>query len=98
MKIDLASFLNQKKELFTDSGLEKVTGLNSEEIQDYATGNKNPTIAKLKKIENAIHCFGQEILNELDDLENIKTGLEEMKLFKKGELKTTLAKDFLNEL
>lgn len=35
---------------------------------------------------------------ELDVLRNIKVGLEEMKSFKNGELKTTLAKDFLNEL
>lgn len=31
-------------------------------------------------------------------LENIKAGLEEVRLFKKGKLKTTSAKDFLNEL
>jgi hypothetical protein len=31
-------------------------------------------------------------------LENIKAGLEEVKLFKKGKLKTTPANDFLNEL
>ena len=29
---------------------------------------------------------------------NIKAGLEEVQLFKKGKLKTTPAKDFLNEL
>ena len=31
-------------------------------------------------------------------LDNIKSGLTEMQLFKKGKLKTTSAKDFLNEL
>jgi hypothetical protein len=31
-------------------------------------------------------------------LDNIKAGLEEVRLFKKGKLKTTPAKDFLNEL
>ncbi|MBK9256457.1 MAG: hypothetical protein IPM42_13300 [Saprospiraceae bacterium] len=31
-------------------------------------------------------------------LENIKAGLEEVRLFKNGKLKTTPAKDFLNEL
>jgi len=31
-------------------------------------------------------------------LDNIKAGLEEVRLFKKGELKTTSAIDFLNEL
>ena len=33
-----------------------------------------------------------------DILQNIKLGLEEVQLFKKGKLKTTSAKDFLNEL
>jgi hypothetical protein len=32
-----------------------------------------------------------------DVLENIKAGLEEVRLFKEGKLKTTSAKDFLNE-
>lgn len=31
-------------------------------------------------------------------LANIKKGLQEMQLFKKGKLKTTSAKDFFNEL
>jgi hypothetical protein len=31
-------------------------------------------------------------------LDNIKAGLEEVRLFKKDKLKTTPAKDFLNEL
>ena len=31
-------------------------------------------------------------------LDNVKAGLEEVRLFKKGKLKTTPAKDFLNEL
>ena len=30
--------------------------------------------------------------------ENIKAGLQEVRLYKKGKLKTTSAKDFLNEL
>lgn len=36
--------------------------------------------------------------DETSVLENIKVGLEEVALFKKGKLKTTSAKDFLNEL
>lgn len=31
-------------------------------------------------------------------IENIKSGLKEVRLFKKGKLKTTSSKDFLNEL
>jgi hypothetical protein len=33
-----------------------------------------------------------------DILENIKNGLEEVKLFEEGKLKTTPAKEFLDEL
>ncbi|MBS1760074.1 MAG: hypothetical protein JST23_08135 [Bacteroidetes bacterium] len=33
-----------------------------------------------------------------DVLKNIKAGLQEVKLFKKGKLKTSSAKDFLDEL
>jgi hypothetical protein len=31
-------------------------------------------------------------------LQNVKAGLDEVALFKKGKLKTTSSKDFLNEL
>jgi predicted transcriptional regulator len=66
MKTDIVSFLNHYKEMFPESGLKKITGLNSKEIEDYTTGNKKPTVAKLKKIENAIRCFGQEIVEDVD--------------------------------
>ena len=46
----------------------------------------------VKKIEMDDEPTKEDILN------NIKNGLEEMQLFKKGKLKTTSAKDFLNEL
>ena len=39
---------------------------------------------------------GEESKEEI--LSNIRKGLDEVKLFKKGKLKTTSAKDFLNEL
>lgn len=46
----------------------------------------------VKKIETDGEPTREEILD------NIKTGLEEVELFKKGKLKTTPAKDFLDEL
>lgn len=46
----------------------------------------------VKKIET------DEVPNKSDVLDNIKEGLQEVRLFKKGKLKTTSAKDFLNEL
>ena len=46
----------------------------------------------VKKIEAADESAKEQVL------QNIKAGLQEVKLFKKGKLKTTPAKDFLNEL
>ena len=46
----------------------------------------------VKKIETDEEPTKEDILN------NIKTGLKEVELFKKGKLKTSSAKDFLNEL
>ena len=46
----------------------------------------------VKKIEMDEEPSKEDIIN------NIKTGLQEMQLFKKGKLITTSAKDFLNEL
>lgn len=47
----------------------------------------------VKKVLKALNVTFVE--NDNSVLENIKTGLEEMKLFKNGELKTSPAKDFL---
>lgn len=46
----------------------------------------------VKKIETDEEPKKEEILN------NLKKGFEEMALIKKGKLKTTSLKDFLNEL
>ena len=46
----------------------------------------------VKKIEDAGESSKEQVL------QNIKAGLQEVKRFKKGKLKTTPAKAFLNEL
>ncbi|MVN21284.1 hypothetical protein [Mucilaginibacter arboris] len=46
----------------------------------------------VKKIETDEEPTKEEII------ENLKAGLEEVRLFEKGKLKTTPAKEFLNEL
>ncbi len=46
----------------------------------------------VKKIETDGDSAKQDVLD------NIKAGLEEVRLFKRGELKTTPGKDFLDEL
>jgi len=49
-------------------------------------------LSYVKKIETDEETSTEEIIK------NIKTGLKEVELYKKGNLKTTSAKDFLNEL
>jgi hypothetical protein len=49
-------------------------------------------LSYVKKIETDDESSKAQIL------EGIKAGLEEVKLYKNGKLKTTPAKDFLNEL
>jgi hypothetical protein len=49
-------------------------------------------LSYVKKIET------DEEPTKVDIAANIKAGLKEVQLFKKGKLKTTPAKDFLNEL
>jgi hypothetical protein len=54
---------------------------------------------ELQLVEKVLEALNiQFIENDSSVMENIKSGLEEMKLFKKGNLKTTPAQDFLNEL
>ena len=59
---------------------------------------KNKT--QLSILKNLAKEMGMsfETKKEESILDNIKNGLQEMQLFKKGKLKTTSAKDFLNEL
>lgn len=51
-----------------------------------------------KKLQYVKKIETDELPSKADILDNIKTGLKEMQLFKKGKLKTTSAKDFLNQL
>ncbi|MGM8362444.1 hypothetical protein ACSV4D_11060 [Flavobacterium sp. ARAG 55.4] len=54
--------------------------------------------AELVMIKKVLKALNITFVENDSVLENIKAGLEEMHLYKKGELKTTTAKDFLNEL
>jgi len=49
-------------------------------------------LSYVKKIETDEEPSKEEIIN------NLKEGLKEVQLYKKGKLNTTSAKDFLNEL
>ncbi|MGG7035167.1 MAG: type II toxin-antitoxin system HicB family antitoxin [Flavobacterium sp.] len=61
-KFDAVSFLNYYKGIFTNSALEKITGINQKQIQHYATGYRKPRPEQRQKIENALHKLGKELL------------------------------------
>lgn len=61
-KFDTASLLNYYKGIFTNSALERITGINQKQIQHYASGHRNPRLAQRIKIETALHNLGKELL------------------------------------
>lgn len=62
-KFDAESFLNFYKKTFTNSALERMTGINQKQFQHYASGLKKPRIAQVKKIETAMHNLGRELMS-----------------------------------
>src|SRR5579872_5086067 len=53
-KYDAESFLKHYKGIFTNSALERITGINQKQFQHYASGLKKPRRAQAKKIETAL--------------------------------------------
>jgi predicted RNase H-like HicB family nuclease len=62
-KFDTQSLLNYYKKVFTNSALERMTGINQKQLQHYSTGLKKPRPAQVKKIETALHQLGNELLS-----------------------------------
>lgn len=61
-KFDAESLLNYYKGIFTKSALERITGINQQQLHHYATGLKKPRPTQVKKIEAALHSLGHELL------------------------------------
>ncbi|UOX32405.1 type II toxin-antitoxin system HicB family antitoxin [Flavobacterium sediminilitoris] len=61
-RFDTISLLNYYKGIFTNSALEKMTGINQKQIQHYTTGHRKPRPEQRKKIEKAFHSLGHELL------------------------------------
>jgi predicted RNase H-like HicB family nuclease len=61
-KFDTESLLAYYKGIFTNSALEKITGINQRQLQHYSSGLKKPRETQRKKIENALHKLGGELL------------------------------------
>ncbi len=61
-KFDTESFLNYYRKIFTNAALERLTGINQKQLQHYASGLKKPRRAQIKKISDAIHNLGKELI------------------------------------
>ena len=61
-KFDTESLLSYYNGVFTNSALERITGINQKQIQHYASGHRKPRPAQTKKIESALHKLGSELL------------------------------------
>jgi predicted RNase H-like HicB family nuclease len=60
-KYDMPSFLQYYAYAFTLSGLERITGVNQRQLSHYINGVKRPGEKTVRKIENRIHLFANEI-------------------------------------
>jgi predicted RNase H-like HicB family nuclease len=59
---DTQSFMNYYNKLFSNVALERLTGINQKLLHHYSSGLKKPRPAQRKKIENALHNLGKELL------------------------------------
>ena len=61
-KFETASLLQHYRGIFTNSALERITGINQRQLQRYASGESKPRAAQVEKIANALHSIGRELL------------------------------------
>ena len=60
-KYDMPSFLQYYAYSFTLAGLEQITGVKQRQLNHYINGIKKPGEKTVRKIENRIHVFANEI-------------------------------------
>lgn len=60
---DVPSFLQYYRNAFTLAGLEKITGVAQGQLSHYLNGVSRPNAKTTKKIQNALHSFGQDLMN-----------------------------------
>jgi len=61
-QFDAESLLQRYKGIFTNSALERLTGINQRQLQHYASGISKPRPEQAKKIQHALHKLGKELL------------------------------------
>lgn len=60
-KFDMPSFLQYYAYAFTLAGLERITGVAQGQLSHYINGTRKPSEKTIRKIEDRIHAFGNEI-------------------------------------
>lgn len=58
---DISSFLETYSKIFSKSALERMTGINQKQLFHYASGLRKPSERTVKKIDDAIHRFAEEL-------------------------------------
>ena len=61
-RFDAESLLTHYKGIFTNSALERMTGINQRQLQRYASGKTRPMKPQSMKIQRALHRLGNELL------------------------------------
>ena len=61
-RMDVSSLLKIYSGIFTKSGLERLTGINQKQLWHYANGKSRPRGPQVKRIEQALHRLGQELI------------------------------------
>ncbi|SKC06661.1 HicB family protein [Dyadobacter psychrophilus] len=61
-RLDVGSFLQYYKGIFSQTGIARLTGINEKLLNHYASGLKKPRPAQAKKIEAALHQLGSELV------------------------------------
>ena len=58
---DVASFLEYYSEKLSLAGLGRLTGINRKQLSHYLTGHRKPSQKTVKKIEDSLRSFGEEL-------------------------------------
>jgi hypothetical protein len=59
---DVESLFQYYKDIFSNPAIEKLTGINQKLAHQYSKGLKKPRAEQRKKIEDALHTLGKELL------------------------------------
>ena len=61
--LNVQSFLDFYKDIFTKSGLERLCGINQKQLWHYAEGLRKPRRAQCERLESALHRLGEELMS-----------------------------------